>query len=325
MDSMPIPPKCKNFLTATEKERLLDRNLDPIIRKRNDLIVRNKVLSWILSSHDVLFALHHASTKQLKKELDDNYIYVLIEIVQELLDVKDFGKLYNIGEEKAIVVKPFVFHQNPHYRKSEKPHIASEEDLGRIFSLESALEDIISLIPQPHQCIAYEKFKSDRWEDISEMSANATVNGKKPSKAEIWNRKGEFFLHGLSLTGGTGPDIEKSIECFDKSLELKTNYVRALENKKYALYKLERVDEAFQCSEKLLAIADYAIKINPSNADAWFLKGQCLLELGRHEEAMQYIDKAIELNPYYKNAIIKMPKHHHQKSKSGKISKDKPK
>lgn len=321
---MPIPPKCKDFLTATEKERLLDRNLNPTIRKRNDLIVRNKIISWVKSSHEVLLALQQVSTKKLKEELDDDYIYVLLEIVEELLDLKNFGRLYSIGEEKAVVVNPVTFHSNPHHH-GEKPHAASEEDFGRIFLLESALEDIISLIPKPHECAAYERFKGDRWEEFAQMSANATTNGKKPSKVEIWNKKGEFFLYGLSLTGGTGPDIEKSIECFDKSLELKPNYVRALENKKYALYQLKRNDEALTCSEKLLAIADDVIKVNPSNADAWFLKGQCLLELGRHEEAMQYIDKAIELNPNYKNAIIKMPKLRNKKSKSRKITDDEPK
>jgi tetratricopeptide (TPR) repeat protein len=103
---------------------------------------------------------------------------------------------------------------------------------------------------------------------------------------------------------------------------LKPNYARALENKKYALGQLGRFEEATKCSEKLLSLGDDAIKINPSNAYAWFLKGQCLLELGRHEEAMQYIDKAIELDPYYKNAIIKMPKHRNKKSKSKTISGD---
>ena len=318
---MPIPQKSKDFLTATERERLSDRNLNPTIRKRNDLIVRNKILSWVKNSDEVLLALQQVPTKKLKEELDDNYIYTLLEIVKELLDLKDFGRLYNIGEEKAIVINPFKFHSNLHNRGG-KPHTASEDDLGRIFALESALEDVIALIPKPNECVAYEKFKGDRWEEFAQMSANGTINGKKPSEVEIWNRKGEFFLHGLSFTGGAGPDIEKSIECFDKSLELKPNYARALENKKYALGQLGRFEEATKCSEKLLSLGDDAIKINPSNAYAWFLKGQCLLELGRHEEAMQYIDKAIELDPYYKNAIIKMPKHRNKKSKSKTISGD---
>ena len=318
---MPIPPKSKDFLTATEKERLLDRNLNPTIRKRNDLIVRNKILSWVKNSYDVLLALEQVPTKKLKEELDDNHIYILLEIVKELLDLKDFGKLYSIGEEKAIVINPFTFHSNRHNR-SEKPHTANEEDLERIFVLESALEDIITLIPKQHECSIYEKFKDERWEEFAQMSANATTNGKKPSEVEIWTRKGEFFLHGLSFTGGAGPNIEKSIECFNKSLELKPNYARALENKKYALYKLERVTEASECSEKLIALADDAIKINPSNAYAWFLKGQCLLEFGRQEEAMKDIEKAIELDPYYESAIIKMPKRRNQKSKSRKITKD---
>ncbi len=318
---MPIPQKCKDFLTATEKERLSDRNLNPTIRKRNDLIVRNKILSWVKNSDEVLLALQQVPTKKLKEELDDNYIYTLLEIVKELLDLKDFGRLYNIGEEKAIVINPFKFHSNRHNRGG-KPHAASEDDLGRIFALESALEDIIVLIPKPNECAAYEKFKGDRWEEFAQMSANATTNGKKPSKVEFWNRKGEFFLYGLSFTSGTGPDIEKSIECFDKSLELKPNYARTLENKKYALDHLGRFDEAAECSKKLLAIADNAIKINPLNAYAWFLKGQCLLEFGRQEEAMKYIDKATELDPYYKSAIIKMPKHRNHKSKSRKIAED---
>jgi len=299
-------------------------NLNPTIRKRNDLIVRNKIISWVKSSHDVLLALQHVSTKKLKEELDDDYIYVLLEIVKELIDLKNFGRLYSIGEDKAVVVNPFAFHSNPHHH-GEKPHAASEEDFGRIFLLESALEDIVSLIPKPYECAAYERFKGDRWEEFAQMSANATTNGKNPSQIEIWNKKGEFFLYGLSLTGGIGPDIEKSIECFDRSLELKPNYVRALENKKYALYQLNRNDEALLCSKKLLAVADDAIRVNPSNADACFLKGQCLLELGKHEDAMQYIDKAIELNPDYKNATIKMPKLRNKKLKSRKIKDAQPK
>lgn len=316
---MPVPKKYKELLTAKEKERLSDFNLDPLIRKRNDLIVRNKVLSWIKSSHDALFALERVSTKKLKEEIDDDYIYLLLEIVKELLDLKDFGKPHDIGKEKAIVVNPFIFHSNSHNRGG-KPHIASHGDLARIFYLESALEDIISLIPQPHQCYTYDKFKRDCWEELAQISANATTNGKKPSQPERWNQEGEFYLYGLSLAGGVGPDIEKSIECFDKSLEANPNYVKALENKQYALRQLGRLEEALMCSEKLLAIADRTIKTNPSNAAAWFLKGQCLLELGKSEEemqdAVQYVEKAAQLNPYYKNAIIEMHKQRKKKNET---------
>ena len=46
-----------------------------------------------------------------------------------------------------------------------------------------------------------------------------------------------------------------------------------------------------------LAIADYtqALGIDPYHADAWFNKGMSLKTLGRNEEAVQCIEKSIEL------------------------------
>jgi hypothetical protein len=139
---MPVPKPYKPILTATEKERLVTRELDLSIRKRNDMIVRNKILSWLKNSADVLFALEQLSTRKLRKELDDNEIYTLLEIVRELLDLKDFGQLYDIGRD-VIAVKPFTLHYNFHNYPGPKPHSATDADFNRIFCSNLPLKTLL--------------------------------------------------------------------------------------------------------------------------------------------------------------------------------------
>ena len=61
-------------------------------------------------------------------------------------------------------------------------------------------------------------------------------------------------------------------------------------NKGYALYKLERYEEAIGCYDK-------AIELNPNEPTYWNNKGYVLYSLKRYEEAIKCFDKAIELNP----------------------------
>ena len=42
---------------------------------------------------------------------------------------------------------------------------------------------------------------------------------------------------------------------------------------------------------------DEAIKINPNDAAAWLNKGAALVKLGKHDEAVKCYDEAIKINP----------------------------
>jgi tetratricopeptide (TPR) repeat protein len=286
---MPAPKSDKPLLTAIEKERLADKNLDPNIRKRNNMIVKNKILSWLNSAEDVRFALNHIHVRKLKKELNDVYINTLLDIVRDLLDLCDYSKLYDIGKE-VIAVKPSEGHHNPNYLPNPKPRTANNEDFQRIFSLETALEDINILIPKFNESPTYEKFKAEKMDEISNMYAIANENELGLSEADFWNEKGCQFLYGTSPLYKSANDIEQSIQYFDRAIKADPTHHEAWKNKLRALEDLHRFEEALQCNDKI-------ISLNPTKTDPWFSKGLTLRGLNRCEESLQCVDKILEIDP----------------------------
>jgi len=298
---MPAPKPDKPLLTAIEKERLADANLDPVIRKRNDMIVRNKILSWLNNSYDVEFALNHIHLGKLKKEIHDLRIYTLLNIIRELLDIKDFGKLYDIGKD-VIVVKPFEGHNNPNFPPNPRPRPAIKDDFWRILRLEQSLQEINYLIPEIDECPAYEKFKDKSMDKLSNMFASAKVNGLDLQYTTIWNRKGIYYLaNAQSLMESRVNEksksyMEKSIDFFDKAIEADPTNVDAWRNKAFALDKLGRRKEAFQCYDKI-------VTLDPYDANSWFLRGFILYEFAGNEdepdnaieESIRSFDKVLEM------------------------------
>ena len=112
------------------------------------------------------------------------------------------------------------------------------------------------------------------------------IEGKN---ARQWALEGyrKYHLKGL---------YESEIECYDKSLELKPDNPRVLNNKGTALTALERYKEAIHCLEK-------ATEINPRLEDAWYNLGSALRSLGRFSEAINAYDTALRINPKDKDAI----------------------
>jgi tetratricopeptide (TPR) repeat protein len=286
---MPAPKPDKSLLTTTEKERLADKNIDPNIRKRNDMIIRNKILYWLNNAEDVRFALRHIHVRKLKKELNDIYINTLLDIVRDLLDLCDYSKIYDIGKE-VIVVKPFETHHNPNYLPNPKPRTANNEDFQRIFSLETALEEINNLIPEYNESLAYEKFKAKKMDEISNMYAIANENGLGLSEADMWNTKGCQFLFGTSPLFESATDIEQSLQYFDRAIKADPTHQEAWKNKLRALEELHRFEEALQCNDKI-------ISLNPTKTDSWLSKGLTLRGLNRYEESLQCFDKILEIDP----------------------------
>jgi tetratricopeptide (TPR) repeat protein len=295
---MPAPKQKKPLLTAIEKERLYDRDIDPIIRKRNDMIVRNKLMAWLNNADDAIFALEHLSTRKLKKEIDDNYIYRLLEIVRELLDLKDFGKLYDFGNG-VVVIKSIVEHHNPNIHIDPKPHTVSELDFHRIYKLESALEEIASLIPKPDESPSYEKYKEEQFDKSSSFIAKFSINGKQPSKAEYWHRIGcqTLFGHPRMPYPQSRLHIEKSIKYFDKAIELEPNCIEAWRDKAYALGELGAYEEALECVDKVLAA-------DPTDPEVWRVRAIYDLSIGNYEESLKSLDRAIQIDPSNTPAII---------------------
>ena len=88
---------------------------------------------------------------------------------------------------------------------------------------------------------------------------------------------------------------KEAVQCFDKAIEVKPDYVYAYNNKGIALENLGKYEDAIQCFDK-------AIEIKPDFVYVHYNKGSALDELGKYEEAMQCFDKAIGLKPDDVNA-----------------------
>jgi len=98
------------------------------------------------------------------------------------------------------------------------------------------------------------------------------------------------ILNFIGIAYGENKEYEKSLEAFNKALEIDPRLAQALENKGVALYELGRFQEVLEASEK-------AISIDPNKAEFWSNKGAGLIKLDRLQDALKAFDKAIEINP----------------------------
>ncbi len=101
-----------------------------------------------------------------------------------------------------------------------------------------------------------------------------------PKFVLAWNNKG-VALDDLGR-------CEEAIKCYDKALEIDPKYAYAWKNKGFALFNMGRYDEAIKCYDK-------AIEIKPKYANAWKNKGIGLIKLGKREEGEECLKKALEL------------------------------
>ena len=69
------------------------------------------------------------------------------------------------------------------------------------------------------------------------------------------------------------------------------NYEDAWTRKAYALFKLDRFQEALPCFDKSLELT------KKSDYYTWEFKGHALTGLGHDQEAISCFDKSLELNP----------------------------
>ena len=104
-------------------------------------------------------------------------------------------------------------------------------------------------------------------------------NPDKASKANDYNNKGLDYYNVKNY--------EKSLEWFDKALEIDPTFTYALHNKGLALSELKRDEEAIKWYDK-------ALEIDPTFAKALYNKGLALSGLNRNQEALEWFDKALE-------------------------------
>ncbi|MFM6133330.1 MAG: tetratricopeptide repeat protein [Sphaerospermopsis kisseleviana] len=94
----------------------------------------------------------------------------------------------------------------------------------------------------------------------------------------VGNQAENWFLQGEEKF--TSGDFEGAIFCYDKVIEIESNYQLAWRQRGYALYKLERDKEALVSLGK-------AIEINNNDYLVWYWRGLVLNVLERYEEAQK--------------------------------------
>ena len=126
--------------------------------------------------------------------------------------------------------------------------------------------------------------------------------------------------------------MERSLQCFNKALEIDPSYTSPLINKAGALSMLGRLSESMECCEKAIKIAPNephvwnnavftlytmgkfdetiecyrkAIQLKfPKFALAYSNTGQALIEFGKYKDAIKYCNKCIEINPNFSSALV---------------------
>lgn len=99
---MSVPRKDKPLLTSIEKDRLKNPPIDPNIRKRNNLIVKEKIKRWLNDANDVCYALEHLKDTKIEGVFPDEDIFALFNATEKLLNRLNFAPVQ--GEPQ----RPFI-------------------------------------------------------------------------------------------------------------------------------------------------------------------------------------------------------------------------
>jgi tetratricopeptide (TPR) repeat protein len=113
-----------------------------------------------------------------------------------------------------------------------------------------------------------------------------TALGYTPENAWVWVELGNVAFDRGDLAG--------ALAHYSAAIAVE-DYVSAWANRADAWWQFRNGQ---RCSDD----ADNALRLDPQYAYANEVKGRCLIDLGRAEEALSYFDTAIALSPGYQNA-----------------------
>jgi len=116
-------------------------------------------------------------------------------------------------------------------------------------------------------------------QDAFEMSTR--LLGSDPEDVSVLNERG-VILYNMD-------DIEASLECYRKALDLKTPTSEILINYALVLSDTGELDASISTLER-------AIEMDPYSEDGWNNKAVVLFKAGRTREALQCLDESIRIN-----------------------------
>jgi len=117
-------------------------------------------------------------------------------------------------------------------------------------------------------------------------------------------------LYEKGIEASSNKDYKKAMEFFDKALELKPEYEKALSGKVEAFICLAddmalngRYDEAIDFYNKAINFSPGDNKLLLKRSSVWKIQGDELCKEGRYEEAIDYYNKALKETPEYAEAL----------------------
>ena len=131
-------------------------------------------------------------------------------------------------------------------------------------------------------------------EEQQERQPTVPASDSLAQTKEQWLREGRDYYR---VGRGT-----EALRAFEEVIRLDSKNVEAYYMKSYILYAMlpedgERSEEVIHASQQALNVAELAILLNPTDADAYCYQGMALSDLERYEEAIAAYEQLIRLDP----------------------------
>ena len=245
------------FTDGTPSIPQLSDNVDPlppaILETIDSASYSESDYDWLVNVLDMLIKFMHRDENWSVPDLEENDYAWAHALLVELVSA--------VGDSETHPLRPlmeFVCHLIDNYEDKYVP------ELTELFP-ELAEETPIEITDENSNQAGYTLELSD-----GELAAHA------------------FFSIGYLL--GEGNLSKKSLDAYDKALELKPDFVEAYNNKGGVFRKLGKHDQAIVELGK-------AIELDPDFAELYCNRGCLKGSLGELEETITDFDKAIELDP----------------------------
>ncbi|MCK5548190.1 MAG: tetratricopeptide repeat protein, partial [Thermoplasmata archaeon] len=164
--------------------------------------------------------------------------------------------------------------------------------------------------------------KLDRKEEAVERFKTAiALNPSSPAMEKLKSiEKDKGFLKTQAAHFSDEGKFREALRYYTLILRHDTENIKALIGMSVALRGMKRFDDAEKALKKVLDIDYYnslaldelakcyrdRLAQEPRDVDAWIARGDILVELGRKEEGLMCFNKALDVNPDYEEAKIRV-------------------
>jgi tetratricopeptide (TPR) repeat protein len=134
---------------------------------------------------------------------------------------------------------------------------------------------------------------------MSSITIETSAKGKTPENYE----KAIELIHAF---GGSGDELQRAMELADALSKSHPNsgYAQTLQAESLSTWELDQEGKPAELRDKIIKLADEAIRLNPMLAQAYVAKSRALVRASMYTEAENAINKALKLNPNLSGAIF---------------------